>query len=383
MKTDLEPHQTALHDEAREFCDREIVPFADAWDRDERMPPEIVRQLSERGYLGAVIPKAYGGREFDMVAFGLIIQEIGRGSASLLSLLTVHGMVSQAIAKWGSKEQRERWLPRMAKGEILAAFGLTEPKIGSDARNVETTARAEAGGYALTGEKRWTSCGQIAHLYLIFGQLDGSPTAFLLERETDGLEVRPVKGLLGFRSAMIAELSLKDCRIPAGNLVARPGFGFSHVGNAALDHGRFCVGWGCTGLAMACLNASLDYSSKRRQGGGLLRSHQLIQQMVAEMITGIKASRLLCLNASALKDAGEPDSIMETSIAKYFASRVAVQAANSAVQIHGANGCGSDYPVQRYFRDARIMEIIEGSTQIQQIIISKSGYMQHMKGEEL
>ena len=169
---------------------------------------------------------------------------------------------------------------------------------------------------------------------------------------------------------------MDDCQIPAENLVGRIGFGFSAIANTALDHGRYCVGWGCLGLAQACLDASLTYSGQRKQFGSLLKGHQLIQQMIAEMITGIKATRLLCYHAGYLKDKGDPSLLMETSIAKYFASRTVVKIADDTVQIHGANGCSEDYPVQRYWRDAKIMEIIEGSNQMQQIIIAKSGYIE-------
>jgi alkylation response protein AidB-like acyl-CoA dehydrogenase len=173
---------------------------------------------------------------------------------------------------------------------------------------------------------------------------------------------------------MIAKVFMNECRIPAENLVGRVGFGFSHVASTALDHGRYCVAWGCLGLGQACLDACLSYTSERKQFGSFLKGHQLIQQMIAEMITNLKAARLLCYHAGYLKDKGDPSLIMETSIAKYFASRMVNKIADDAVQIHGANGCSSDYPVQRYLRDAKIMEIIEGSTQMQQIIIAKSGY---------
>jgi alkylation response protein AidB-like acyl-CoA dehydrogenase len=374
MEIELTPQQVQEQALFRAFVSEEIAPYADQYDQAECMPNEVIKKLAEIGYLGAIVPKEQGGQGMDAITFGLLCEEVGRASASLLSLLTVHGMVCQAIMKWGSASQKTNWLPKLATGETIGAFGLTEPNVGSDAKSVETAAVLSNNSYVLNGEKKWISFGQVANLFLIFAQCDGKPTAFLVERERTGFSTEPLKGLLGFRSAMIAKVFMNECRIPAENLVGRVGFGFSHVASTALDHGRYCVAWGCLGLGQACLNACLSYTSERKQFGSFLKGHQLIQQMIAEMITNLKAARLLCYHAGYLKDKGDPSLIMETSIAKYFASRMVNKIADDAVQIHGANGCSSDYPVQRYLRDAKIMEIIEGSTQMQQIIIAKSGY---------
>jgi alkylation response protein AidB-like acyl-CoA dehydrogenase len=374
MEIELTSQQVQEQALFRAFVSEEIAPYADQYDQAECMPNEVIKKLAEIGYLGAIVPKEQGGQGMDAITFGLLCEEVGRASASLLSLLTVHGMVCQAIMKWGSASQKTNWLPKLATGETIGAFGLTEPNVGSDAKSVETAAVLSNNSYVLNGEKKWISFGQVANLFLIFAQCDGKPSAFLVERERTGFSTEPLKGLLGFRSAMIAKVFMNECRIPAENLVGRVGFGFSHVASTALDHGRYCVAWGCLGLGQACLNACLSYTSERKQFGSFLKGHQLIQQMIAEMITNLKAARLLCYHAGYLKDKGDPSLIMETSIAKYFASRMVNKIADDAVQIHGANGCSSDYPVQRYLRDAKIMEIIEGSTQMQQIIIAKSGY---------
>ncbi|MBU0485474.1 MAG: acyl-CoA dehydrogenase family protein [Proteobacteria bacterium] len=375
MKIELTPAQAEAQQSFRAFVDAEIMPHADEYDREERTPPEVIRRLAELGYLGATISEQYSGRGMDMVTFGLLCEELGRGSISLLSLLTVHGMVTQALTKWGSPAQREHWLPKLATGEVIGALGLTEPNIGSDAKSIESSAVLTGDSYLLNGRKKWISFGQVADLFLIIAQCEGKPSAFLVERKDPGFSSKPISGMLGFRSAMLAELHLDDCRIPSENLVARVGFGFSHVIGSALDYGRYCVGCGCVGLGQACLEASVSYVNKRKQFGSYLREHQLIQQMIANMITSIKAARLLNYSAGYLKDTGDPDTIMETSIAKYFASQMVNRVAQDAVQIHGAAGCSSEYPVQRYLRDAKIMEIIEGSTQIQQIIISTYGCM--------
>ena len=374
MDMQLGVAQQAAQEEFRDFVDEHVAPFADAHDRQQEMPAELVRLVAAKGYLGGIIPAQYGGTGMDAMTWGLLCEEVGRGSASLLSLFTVHGMVAQALIKWGTEAQRQRWLPRLASGELVGAFALTEPNVGSDAASIETTAVADGEHWIINGHKRWISFGQVATLVLVIAQVAGKATAFLVERGTAGFSTEPITGMLGFRSAMLADIHFDQCRIPADQLVGRVGFGFSHVAGAALDHGRYCVGWGCLGLAQAGLNACLTYTGQRKQFGGFLKGHQLIQEMIANMLTQIRAARALCYRAAWLKQQGDPSLIMETSIAKYFASRMAVQVSTDAVQIHGANGCHDGYPVQRYLRDAKIMEIIEGSNQMQQIIIAKYGY---------
>ncbi|MGL4200621.1 MAG: acyl-CoA dehydrogenase family protein, partial [Enterobacter roggenkampii] len=273
---------------------------------------------------------------------------------------------------------REHWLPRLASGETIGAFGLTEPDIGSHASGVETAVTETDNGFVINGHKKWISFAQKAGLFLVIGKWNKTPSAFLIERERPGVMVKPMGGLLGFRSAMLGEVILENCEIPASSIVGGvsvgSGFGFSHVATSALDLGRLSVAWGCLGLAESCLQESLSYSGKRQQGKFKLSKYQLIQEMLAEMVTNIQATRALCYHASWLRDKGDPNAIMEICIAKYFASRMVGKCASDTLQIHGANGCGPDYPVQRYWRDARIMEIIEGSTQIQQLLISRYGF---------
>jgi len=381
MDIELNVAQQQAQSGFRDFVEAMVVPHANEHDRLQKMPEKLIRQVAEQGYLGGIVPAQYGGAGMDAVTWGLLCEEIGRGSASLLSLFTVHGMVIQALLKWGTDAQRQHWLPRLATGEVIGAFGLTEPNIGSDASNIETTATLEQGEWCLRGQKRWISFGQVATLFLIFAQVDGKSTAFLVERSSAGFSTEAITGMLGFRSAMLADIHLNECRIPEANLVGRIGFGFSHVAGAALDHGRYCVAWGCLGLAQAGLDASLAYTGTRKQFGVFLKGHELIQELVADMITQIRAARMLCYRAAFLKQQGDPSLIMETSIAKYFTSRVAVKVSTDAVQIHGANGCSDSYPVSRYLRDAKIMEIIEGSNQMQQIIIAKYGYQDHIMSQ--
>jgi alkylation response protein AidB-like acyl-CoA dehydrogenase len=310
MKLELTAKQKDAQSEFRAFVNEEIIPYASQCDREEHTPPQLIKKLALRGFLGAAIPEKNGGSGMDAIAYGLLNEEIGRGCSSLRSLLTVHSMVAHVLCKWGSQYQKEHWIPKLASGE-------------------------------------------------------------------PGLSIKPIVGILGTRASMLAELHLDDCQIPQENLVCRQGFGFSHVASSALDRGRYSVAWGCVGIGQACLEACLQYTSQRQQFGVYLKEHQIIRQMISEAIANVKAARLLCYQAGYLQEIGDPRSISETSIAKYFASTMAVKVASDAVQIHGGNGCSSDYPVERYFRDAKIMEIIEGSTQIQQITIAESGYQEY------
>lgn len=354
----------------RDFVNAEIAPFADNFDREEYTPTEVIQKLAEQGYLGAIIPKEKGGANMDMITFGILNEEIGRGCSSIRCLLTVHSMMSHAILKWGSKTQREYWIPKLQKGEAIGAFALSEPSIGSDAKNVATTATIDGDDYILNGSKKWITYGQIADVFVVFAQLEGYPTAFIAENNTPGLSIKPISGMLGVKGSMLGELHFDNCRIPKQNIVCRKGFGFSHVASSCLDYGKLSVAFGCVGIAQASLEACIKYTTERKQFNVPLKEHQLIRQMITDMMVNIKAARLLCYQAAYLKDTGSPKSIVETSVAKYFASIIATKAANDAVQIHGANGCSSEYSVQRYLRDAKIMEIIEGSTQIQQITIA-------------
>lgn len=366
MKLELTVVQRAARDEFRDFVAAEILPHADRWDREAAISRKVIDALRARDYLGSNVVGKFGGVGRDMITYGLLTEEIGRGCSSVRSLLTVHDMVAHAIQRWGSAEQRQRFLPALSRGNVLAALALSEPGAGSDAGGVETTATDSNYGWVLNGHKKWTTFGQIAGLFLVLAKFEGQPTAFLVERETPGLAVKPLHGVWGTRASQLAELTFEECCIPHGNLVGRIGFGLSHVIAAALEHGRYSVAWGAVGIGQACLDACRRYTGERRQFGVPLSDHQLIRRLLADMIVNVRAARLLCLRAGWLRDQRDPVAFMEIMAAKYFASTMAVRAANDAVQIHGANGMSDEYPVGRYLRDAKVTEIIEGSTQIQQ-----------------
>ena len=378
MKLELSTQQKNAKAEFRAFVNQEICPDAGEWDSKEFTPPELIKKIAQRGFLGAILPQEYSGQGMDMITYGILNEEIGRGCSSIRSLLTVHNMVAHALCKWGNKSQKQYWLPKFASGETIAAFALSEPNVGSDAKSVETTATLAGDVYVLNGQKKWITYGQIADVFLVFAKYEGKPTAFLVEKNSPELSVKPMSGILGVRASMSAELHFNNCQVSLENLVGKLGFGFSYIAATALDYGRYSVASGCVGIAQACLEACIKYTNERKQFGVYLKEHQLIRQMISQMMTNVKAARLLCYQAGYLKDINDPNSILETSIAKYFASTVATKIANDAVQIHGGNGCSSEYPVERYLRDSKIMEIIEGSTQIQEITIADSGYQDYL-----
>lgn len=367
---ELSPSQEAARAAFAAYVAEHVAPHAAGWDRAAGTPREAISRLAATGWLGAVIPAAQGGAGMDWVTFGLLNEELGRGCSSIRSLLTVHSMASHAVLRFGSRAQKERWLPPLARGEAIGVFALSEPSVGSDASAVETTATRDGDEWVLHGRKKWTTYGQVADVFLLFAKTEGKPIAFLVERGAPGLTVEPLRGITGTRASMLAELRLDGCRLPADARLGGAGFGLG-IAVATLEVGRYSVACGTAGIARACLDASLAYAASRVQYGVPIGEHQLVQQMLARMAAGWRAAHWLCLRAGWLRDQGDPSAAHETFVAKYFASTAATQAALDAVQIHGANGCSEDYPVERYLRDSRVMEIIEGSTQIQEITIAR------------
>ena len=376
---------TSLHKEFqikfRQFVNETIVPNADRYDLEGELPSSLIKELAIQGYLGALLPDIRGGLGMDMISYGLLNEELGRGCASVRALVMLQNMIGQSILRWGSQEQAFFWLKKIASGNVVASLALTEPDAGSDVKKIKTTAVREGDVCILNGQKQWISFGQIADLFLVLAQYEGKPTAFLIERGTPGLSVKPIRGMLGLRATMLAELEMSHCRIPMDNMVGGIGFGLVAVAMEALNLGRYSIAWGCVGMSKACLEASLHHTQNRQQFGVCLKDHQLIQRMIADMVVHIEAARLLCGKAGAAMQRRHPDSVADTFIAKYFATTMAMKAANDAVQIHGALGCSQASPVQRHFRDAKIMEIIEGTTQIHQIKIAEYAYQAFSEDE--
>ncbi|MEU6876167.1 acyl-CoA dehydrogenase family protein [Streptomyces sp. NPDC046751] len=372
----LTARQAQSRKEFRAFADRHIAPHADAHHRAQRTPPETIRLLAEGGLLGLPVAEEYGGGGCDAVTLGLLAGELGRACSSLRSLLTVHTMVAHAIARWGSHSQKETWLPRLARGEHIGALAVSEPGAGSDAASVTTRLTREDDDWVVDGHKKWITYGESADLFLVVGRSPEGPTALLVERDTPGLRTELIEDMIGIRASMTAHVYFDGCRVPAANVLARPGLGVSHVVGAALDLGRYTVGWGCVGILDASLEASVDYAATREQFGSLIKDHQLVRRLISNMYTDAHAARLLCLEAGRLRDERHPGALAATSTAKYFAATAAGRAAADAVQIHGANGCSSDYPVQRLLGDSRVMEIIEGSAQLHQVGLAEYAFQE-------
>ena len=370
----LEPNAQAARAGFRAFATEVLLPHADAFDQSEATPPSVIDALRASGYLGAIVAPEHGGAGMDMTTFGLLNEELGRGCSSTRSLLTVHTMVAFAVQRWGTAAQRARWLPALARGDVLGAFALSETSAGSDANAIETEATPVDGGYRLAGHKTWLTYGQIADLLLVFAKVNGQPTAFLVEAASPKITRSPIRQMLGLRASMLARVDFDGCFVPAENRVGGHGFGCALIAASCLNYGRYSVAWGCVGAAQACLEASVRHTRSRTQHGQRLEQFQLVRRLVSNMATHIHAARLVCAHAGMLADTGRELPSVETSMAKYFASSTFAQVASDAVQLHGAVGCSADHCAQRHFRDSKVMEIIEGASEVHQATIASSLY---------
>jgi alkylation response protein AidB-like acyl-CoA dehydrogenase len=279
-----------------------------------------------------------------------------------------------ALLKWGTDEQRKRWLPPLARGEVIGSFALTEPGAGSDIQSITTEFRRgdRDGDLILSGEKKWITCGQIAGVFLVFGKLEQKPLACLVPRESEGFEIEPIKDLMGFRAGGLACLHFHEVPIPAGNVVGKPGFALSHVAPVGLQYGRISTACSALGVLRGCFEESTSYAATRKVGGQKIGDLGMIQSLIAAMGADLEAAQLLCWSACRAEDEHLPETFTKTFIAKYFTSRAAVRAASSAVQIHGASGCHESSPVARYYRGSKILELVEGTTQVHEFVLGKS-----------
>jgi alkylation response protein AidB-like acyl-CoA dehydrogenase len=359
---------------ARAFVDEFVAPDADAYDRAGAIPEELLARISDAGLWAPFLPTELGGSGTDMVTLGEIHEEVGRGCSSVRSLLTVHTMLSWALQRFGTIAQLQKWGPELTSGRVLGAFCLSEPGAGSDTGAITTNAVPRGDGWVLNGGKKWITNGQRADLYLVFARGPASTIALLVPRNTPGVSVKPIDDMLGTRASMLAEVSFDNVELDSDALLGPSGFASGMVLTGTLDLGRYSVATGSVGILQACLDACADYASKRSVGGSFLREMPLIQAKLSDMVTDVRAARLLCAEAGRLKDLGDSSTIMATWVAKYFASTAAAKHSAEAVQIHGANGCSPQYPVARFYRDAKIMEIIEGSNEIQRMTIAAEAY---------
>src|ERR1700730_8561831 len=367
----LTEQQKARHEDFKAFVKENVEPFADKWDREQRIPESVIGMLAKLGYLGCSLPTQNGGHGWDTVTFGLLNEALGRGSSSLNGVLTVQTMVSKALLKWGSAEQIQKWIPMLAQGEIIGAFALTEPGGGSDIHSLATEFTDSRGdSLVLNGAKKWISCGQFASLFLVFGKLGERSLACLVPREAPGLEVEPIHDLMGFRAAGLAQLTFKNVQVPPANVVGKPGFALSHVAPVGLHHGRISTACSALGLLRGCLEESVSFAATRKIADRTVSKIDMIRSLITKMGVDLEAARLLCYAACRAEDEHLPEAFGKTLVAKYYTSKAVVRAAADAVQIQGASGCHESSPVARYYRDAKLMEILEGTTQIHEQLLS-------------
>ena len=375
MNLELSEEQAAIREVAATFVDREVVPFSADWDRAESVDRTIVGRLGALGFLGMTIPEEYGGTPVDHLAYCLVMEELGRGDTAIRGIVSVSlGLVGKTIDHFGTEAQKQQWLPGITSGEQLACFGLTEPGTGSDAANLSTKAIRDGDDWLISGTKMFITSGTWADVALIFARTGGpghqGVTAFLVPTGSEGFEAREIKGKLGLRGQATAELILDCVRVPDSARLADEGKGFT-VAMAALAKGRMSVAAGCVGLAQACLDAAVGYAKQREQFGKSIASYQLVQELLADIAVDVDAGRLLTWRVADLIDRGL-EFATAASTAKLFASEAAVRAANNALQVFGGYGFIDEYPVGKYLRDARVLTLYEGTTQIQKLLIGRA-----------
>lgn len=369
-----EEHQ-ALKESAAAFVDKEIVPHAAQWDRDEQVDRGIVGKLGAAGLLGLGVPEEMGGSGGDMFAYCLAIEELGRGDQAIRGIVSVSlGLVGKSIVKYGTAEQQERWLPGLCSGELLGCFGLTEPGTGSDAGALTTKAVKDGDDYLITGAKQFITNGNWADVALVMARTGGEGSrgvsAFLVPTDSEGFSTTKINDKLGLRGQDTAALHLDGVRVPASAMLGEEGRGFT-VAMTALDRGRASIAASAVGLATACLDAALSYAQDRTQFGKKIAGFQLVQQLLVETQVERDAARLLVWKAADLADHDQPFR-NEASAAKYYAAEMAVRAANRCVQVYGGYGFTEEYPLAKYLRDARVLTLYEGTTQVQTLLLGRA-----------
>jgi alkylation response protein AidB-like acyl-CoA dehydrogenase len=364
--------QQRVLDDVRDFVDQAVRPRAHEFDQQEAIPRSFICEIGERGILAAPFPREYGGWGLDPLLHGRVTEEIAKGCSAVRTLLTVHtSMVGETLLRWGTSEQKARLIPGMARGQLVGAFALSEPDVGSDARAVATTYSRRGTSYVLNGRKKWISFGAIADILLVVAANQGRITTFLVESAKTRRTTIP--GMLGMRGSQIAEIEFTDVEVSAEDVLGNEGQGFEYVVQTALDLGRSSVAWGALGVAQEAMECMVRHSRTRRQFNELICRFQLIKGIIADAVTNVHAARMVCEHMGAKRAANDLEAVMLTNIAKYFASKVATKVTADAVQVLGAIGCLGGNPVERLYRDAKVLEIIEGSSQIQQILISEYG----------
>ncbi|HEX3707067.1 MAG TPA: acyl-CoA dehydrogenase family protein [Mycobacteriales bacterium] len=375
MDLALNPEQEAARRSVREWVEAVVAPAAIRNDREERFPEEALEGLKRDGWIGLTIPEAYGGGGADPLTYCLVIEELGRGDANVRSILSVHlGLVAGSISRWGTEEQKQGWLPRMATGEALGCFCLTEPDHGSDPATLESTAARDGDSYRINGSKIFITNGDIAGVALVMARTGGpgarGVSAFLVPCDSPGFNPKPIHGKLGLRSCDTAEIALDDVVVPVTALLGEEGDGIK-IALSALDDGRMSLAASCTGLAQNALDVMTAYATQREQFGRPIAGFQLIQELIADTAVEVEAARLLTWRVADLKMRGEKYTLA-ASMAKYYASEASVRAANAAVQVHGGYGYVDEFVVGKLLRDSRVTTLYEGTSQIQKLLIGRA-----------
>ncbi len=372
MNFDLTDEQKQVQSMVREFAAREIAPYIQEWDAKSEFHREVLDKMGELGILGLPIPEQYGGLGLDYVSLALACEELEYVDTFLRVIMSVHvGLNSLALLQWATEEQKQRWLTPQAQGQKIGTFGLTEPNAGSDAGSIESTVVRDGDSYVLNGSKLWISLADVADHFLVFASMDRSKkhhglSAFVLERGMDGFTTGSIKGKLGVRAGNTGELAFNNVRIPIENRIGEEGEGFK-IAMSCIDQGRFTVGSGAVGLTRACLDESVKYANARMAFGQPIGKFELVQQMIAKMAAGYETSYLLTMKAAELKNRGIR-STRETSLMKWHSCDVALQSADDAIQIHGSYGFSNEYPVERFWRNARGAVIYEGTREIHTVL---------------
>ncbi|MEX1031163.1 MAG: acyl-CoA dehydrogenase family protein [Paenibacillaceae bacterium] len=372
MNFELTDEQQMVKKMVRDFVDKEIIPYIKEWDEKQHFETRILKRLAELDLMGVCIPEQYGGSDMDYNTLAIVCEELERGDTAFRTAVSVHtGLNSLTLLQWGNEQQKQKYLTPQAKGGKIGAFGLTEPNAGSDVAAMKSNARKEGDFYILNGQKTWISLCDVADHFLIFAYTDTEQkhkgiSAFIVERTMPGVSTKSFKGKMGIRAGNTGEVFFEDVRVPKENLLGEEGEGFK-IAMSALDNGRFTVAAGACGTILASLEASLKYCHERKTFGNEIGKYQLVQQMIAKMVLGLETSRLLVYKAGWLKNEGKRNT-KETSLAKWYSCDVAFEAANDAIQIHGAYGFSNEYPVERYLRNAKAPVIYEGTREIHTIM---------------
>jgi len=375
MNSGLVQKHEVVRRAARRFCEAELRPIAKEVDQEARFPWEVAEKMGKLGYFGMQVPRELGGADLDSISYAIVVEEISRVCAALGLCITVHNSVGvYPILAFGSDEQKRRWVPPLARGEKIGAFCLTEPNAGSDAAGIESTAVRDGDGYVLNANKVFVTNGGIADTCLMFVRTHPDAekkeiSVVVAERGTPGFVVGDLEDLCGMRANPVSSIRLYDCRVPLSNLLGKEGQGL-RIGLAALDTGRMGIAAQSTGIAQGALDEGLRYARQRRQFKVPIERHQAIQMMLADMATLVDAARLMTYRAAAFRDMGRPFS-QASAMAKLYASEASCKVTDLAVQIHGGYGYSKSYPVERYYRDARVTRIYEGTSEVHRMVIAR------------